>query len=67
MCKRALADQRKHEAERLEAALHDQQRQIMRRSARPLGLIDKFLQTKWGDYFTVGTSGAGARGTACRP
>ncbi|KAI8470981.1 MAG: hypothetical protein J3K34DRAFT_508101 [Monoraphidium minutum] len=52
MCKRALADQRKHEAERLEAALRDQQRQIMRRSARPLSLVDKFLQTKWGDYFT---------------
>jgi hypothetical protein len=54
MCKRALAEQRKHEADRLEAALRDQHRQIMRRSARPLSLIDKFLQTKWGDYYTVG-------------
>jgi hypothetical protein len=57
MCKRALADQRKHEGERLEAALRDQQRQIMRRSARPPSLIEKFLQTKWGDYFTVRSSG----------
>lgn len=35
------------------AALRNQQRQLQRRSARPLSLIDKFLQTKWGDDFTV--------------
>ena len=65
LCKRALAEQRKHEAERLEAALRDQQRQIMRRSARPPSLVEKFLQTKWGDYFTVGAWSC-ERPLACR-
>ena len=53
LCKRALADQRKHEAERLEAALRDQERQILRRGARPPSLIEKFVATKFGDYFQV--------------
>jgi hypothetical protein len=57
LCKRALAEQRKHEAERLEAALRDQHRHLQRRSARAPSLVEKFLQTKWGDYFTVGTLG----------
>ncbi|KAF6260393.1 hypothetical protein COO60DRAFT_1637651 [Scenedesmus sp. NREL 46B-D3] len=51
LLKRTLADARKHEAERIEAALRDQKRKIARREARQPGLLDKFLQTKWGDYF----------------
>ena len=49
--KRTLAEQRKQEAERIEAALKDQQRKIARRGARQPTLIEKFIQTKWGDYF----------------
>lgn len=64
MAKRALAEQRKHEAERLEAALGDQQRQLMRRGARPLSLLDRFLQTKWGDLFTVSGWQLGGTGDA---
>jgi hypothetical protein len=62
LVKRALADQRKHEAERLEAALRDQQRAIARRGARPLSLLDRFLRTKWGDNFAVGVFACGGWG-----
>ena len=34
-------------------ALLDQHRRIARRSARPPSHIERFVQTKWGDYFTV--------------
>ncbi len=57
MLKRTLAEQRKHDAERLELALRDQQRKFARRGARPPSLIDKFIQTKWGDSFTGGPAG----------
>jgi hypothetical protein len=54
--KRTLAEQRKQETERIEAALKDQQRKIARRGARQPTLIEKFIQTKWGDYFEgIGT------------
>ncbi|WIA09549.1 hypothetical protein OEZ85_008944 [Tetradesmus obliquus] len=51
LLKRSLADARKQEAERIEAALRDQKRKIARRQARQPSLLDKFLQTKCGDYF----------------
>jgi hypothetical protein len=46
LLKRTLADSRKQEAERIEAALRDQKRKIARREARQPSLLDKFLQTK---------------------
>lgn len=46
LLKRSLADARKQEAERIEAALRDQKRKIARRQARQPSLLDKFLQTK---------------------
>jgi hypothetical protein len=46
MLKCTLAEQRKHEQERVEAALRDQKRKIARRKARQPTLLEKFLQTK---------------------
>lgn len=46
LLKRTLAEQRKHEQERIDAALRDQKRKIARREARQLNVIEKFLQTK---------------------
>lgn len=46
MLKCTLAEQRKHEQERVEAALRDQKRKIARREARQPTLLEKFLQTK---------------------
>ena len=46
LLKRSLADARKQEAERIEAALRDQKCKIARRQARQPSLLDKFLQTK---------------------
>lgn len=46
MLKCTLAEQRKHEAARVEEALRDQKRKIARREARQPTLLEKFLQTK---------------------
>lgn len=46
LLKRTLAEQRKHEQERIDTALKDQKRKIARREQRQPSLIDKFLQTK---------------------
>eukprot|EP00775_Hariotina_reticulata_P003750 gene3750-4008_t len=51
LLKRTLAEQRKHEQERIDQALRDEKRKIARRDARPPSLLERFLQTKWGDYF----------------
>jgi hypothetical protein len=57
LLKRTLAEQRKHEAERIAAALKDQQRRIARRGARPKNTIEKFLHTTWGaDFDPLGVS-----------
>lgn len=46
MLKCTLAEQRKHEQERVEAALKDQKRKIARREARQPTPLERFLQTK---------------------
>lgn len=46
MLKCTLAEQRKHEQERVEAALRDQKRKFARREARQPTALEKFLQTK---------------------
>jgi len=46
LLKCTLAEQRKHEQERVEAALKDQKRKIARREARQPSPLEKFLQTK---------------------
>jgi hypothetical protein len=46
MLKCTLAEQRKQEQERVEAALKDQKRKFARREARQPTPLEKFLQTK---------------------
>jgi hypothetical protein len=51
LLKRTLVEQRKAEIEHIETAVKDQQRKFARRVSRPPSLLEKFLQTKWGDNF----------------
>jgi hypothetical protein len=46
LLKCTLAEARKHEQERVDAALRDQRRKIARREGRQPNLLQRFLQTK---------------------